>query len=423
MSMHPFTATTLALALCAAWPAMAADPPPPDDLDALSLADKAPQDEPRAARPWRLFAEAAAGRSKLGDGGPRIDMQRLSLDLRVDARLAPGLRAVLSNRLDLVHDNASPPADDVNTVREAYLSWAPGPHQVVDLGRVNVRHGAAMGYNPTDWFKEGALRSVVSADPAVLRENRQGTVVLQGQQLWGAGSLTATLSPKLASAPDDDTFAFDAGATNPRHRWLLAASHSFGPAFSPQLLLHGGTDTPIQLGLNLSAPLGDATVVYGEFSLGKGPTLADKALGIDAADRRQRRAAVGVTYTTAFNLSVTAEAEYNRAAPDRGEWNALAPAARQNLLAWADRLQDLPVRRAWFLHATWKDFLQRRLDLSAYLRRDAETGSSDQWLEARYRWERADLSLQWQRFGGDPGSVFRTVPRRQTVEVALRCHF
>jgi hypothetical protein len=424
MTVRPIT-LRLCLALCSAAPAWAADPPAglPDELDALSLADKAPEETKAQAQDWRIFVEGAAGRNEVSHAAARVNTQRLSIDLRFDARLAPGLRAVLSDRVDLAHSNGVPPAENVNTLREAYLSWAPSDHQVIDLGRVNVRNGAAMGFNPTDWFKENALRSVVTPDPAVLRENRQGTVVLQGQQLWGSGALTATFSPELAREPDPDAFALDAGATNPSNRWLLAGSYKFSDAVNPQLLLYGGADTSMQLGLNVSALAGDAVVVFGEFSAGKGRSLVAQALGLAEAESQQQRAAVGLTYTTGFNLSFTAEAQYNSAAPDSSQWDALDPAARLGVLTTADALQDLPVRRAWFFHATWKDLLLRRLDLSAFVRLDRETDSRDQWLEARYHWDHADLSMQWQGFSGDPGSVFGSIPRRRAVEVALRYYF
>lgn len=424
MTVRPIT-LALCLVLCSAGPARAADPPAarPDELDALSLADKAPTEAAAPAQNWRIFVEGAAGRNETTDSVSRVNTQRLSIDLRFDGRLAPGLRAVLSDRVDLAHSNGVPPAENVNTLREAYLGWAPSDHQVIDLGRVNVRNGAAMGFNPTDWFKENALRSVVSPDPAVLRENRQGTIVLQGQQLWGEGALTATFSPRVAREPDPDAFALDAGATNPSNRWLLAGSYKISDSVSPQLLLYGGADTPTQLGLNVSALAGDAVVVFGEFSIGNGRSLAAQALDLSEAESRQQRAAFGLTYTTGFNLSFTAEAQYNSAAPNGSQWNALDPAARLGVLATADALQDLPVRRAWFFHATWKDLLLRRLDLSAFVRFDSETDSRDQWLEARYHWDHADLSVQWQGFSGDPGSVFRSIPRHQAVEVALRYYF
>jgi hypothetical protein len=392
-------------------------------MDALALADKAPVEAAQPARPWRMFMEGASGRNEVIGARSGVNTQRLSIDLRVDASLAPGLLAVLSDRVDLAHSNGVPPAENVNTLREAYLSWAYSDHQVVELGRVNVRNGVAMGFNPTDWFKESALRSVVSADPAVRRENRQGTVVLQGQQLWGSGALTATFSPKLANEPDPDAFALDLGATNPRNRWLLAGSYKFSDALNPQVLLYGGTDTPTQLGLNLSALASEAAVVFGEFAVGKGPNLQSKALGLAGAERTQQRASVGLSYTTGFNLTFTAAFEYNSAAPNQRQWFALNPLERLRVLSTADAQQDLPVRQAWFVHAKWENLLLRRLDLSAFVRRDNETGSHHQWLEARYRWDHADLSVQWQRFLGEPGSVFRSVPQRQAIELALRYYF
>lgn len=418
---------TLCLALFAAVAARAAEPPaaPPDDLDALSLADKAQVPTTPTAPKWRIFGEGGGGQGTLRSDDSRFDTARASLDVRFDATMAPGLRAVLSDRLDLVHANGVPRAENVNTLREAYLSWARADDQIVDIGRVNLRHGVATGFNPTDWFKEGALRSIVSPDPLMLRENRQGTVVLQGQQLWNTGALTAAFSPKLGSASNPATFALDTGATNPRSRWLLAGSYKVSDKLNPELLLYGGVDTPTQIGLNLSTLLGDAAVAYAELSAGKGQTLVAQALKLPEAERNQRRVALGLTYTTGFNLSVSAEAEYNSAAPDREQWNALPgldPAGPLRLLATAQTLQDLPVRRAWFFHATWKDALLRRLDVSGFLLRDAETRSRSQWLEARYHWDRAELALQWQLYSGAAGSVYGTIPQRRMVELALRVY-
>ena len=403
--------------------AAAAPDAPPDDLDALSLADKAPTEPAAVARPWRLFVEGSLRRTSIDDPDSRYESNRASIDGRIDATLTPGLRAVFSDRLDLRHSNRPGVEGDVNTVREAYLSWAPTDHQIIDLGRVNVRHGSAYGYNPTDWFKEGAVRSIVSLDPAVLRENRQGTVVLQGQQLWSVGSLTAAYSPALADKPNTGTFSLNVGATNPRNRWLLVGSTKFSDKLNAEVLLYGGEGIREQLGLNLSGLVGDATVVFGEFSAGKGPSLITQALGTNADKRFQTRAAVGLTYTTAFNLSLTAEAEYNEAGPTRRQWRALpgiSPFGQLGLLNTSQTLQDLPARSAGFLYALWKDALVRRLDLSAFVRRENETRSRVQWLEARYHWDQVDLVAQWQQFSGSRQSIFGSVPQSRTIELALR---
>lgn len=404
-----------------------AEPGLPSELDALDLADKAVQPEaPKAetkSAPWRAFVEAAAGRNMLRGGAPNVDTRRLSADLRYDQRWTPTLRAVLSNRLDLADSDATPPTRNVNTLREAYLSWTPQTSTVVDFGRVNVPLGSAMGYNPTDWFKSGALRSVVSPDPAVLRENRQGTVLLRAQRLWEGGSLTGLVSPKLATSPDPGRYALDAGSTNPRHRWLLAGSHRVSDRFSPQWLLQGGDGQATQMGVNLSALAGEATTVYAELASGRGPSLVNQALAGATEGRRRHRTALGLTHTTNFNLIVTVEAQTNSAAPSQSQWQGLNPLERLAVLGLADREQDLPSRRAWFMHAQWKDALMPRLDLAGYWRHETETGSDDRWLELRYRGQRWEAALQWQGFGGGSDTLFGSLPTGRSVEVSVRAYF
>ncbi len=418
------TVAVLAIGLCVGCSAHAAGTgdPPADDLDALTLADKAPVPQAQQALNWRLFIEGAGGTGKLREGDSSFGILRGSLDFRIDASLAPGLRGVFSDRLDLVDSDGVPLGENVNTLREAYLSWARTDDQIFDLGRVNIRNGAAMGFNPTDWFKANALRAIVNPDPAVLRENRQGTVVLQGQQLWSEASISAAFSPKLARSADTATFALNAGATNPSNRYLVAASYKVSDKFNPQLLIYGGNDIPPQVGLNLSTLLGDSTVAYGELTVGKGNTLIAEALAWPELQSNQRRASVGLTYTTGFNLSVSVEAEYSSAGPDADQWNALPLAAQQQVLYTAQSLQDLPSRSQVFLYAVWKDLFVRRFDLSGFLRQDVQTNSQALWLEGRHSWDRAELALQWQLYTGSAGSLYYAVPQQQTIQLVLRVY-
>jgi hypothetical protein len=419
------TLLALALSLGTAPVALAADPSAAktDDSDALSLADEAPPAGATGARPWRLFLEGAAGQGWLRPGDDTFHILRGSIDFRYDDRWLPQLRAVFSDRLDGIDSNGVPPGESVNTLREAYLSWSWTEQRVVDFGRVNIRNGSAYGYNPTDWFKANAVRAFVDPDPAVLRENRQGTVVVQLQQLWDEGSLTAAFSPRLARSPDTATFALNAGATNPENRYLVAGSYKLHERLTPQLLVYGGADTSPQVGLNLSGLIGDAVVAFGEVAVGRGPELQAQATGQPQPPQSsQQRAAVGLTYTTPFNLSLTAEAEYNSAAPWGDQWSQLAPLAQQQVLATSQALQDLPTRSQWFFYASWKDFLVKRFGLTGFWRQDMQTNSRALWLEARYAWDSVDLALQWQWFGGSTGTVYQSVPQRQTVQVLLRVY-
>ena len=90
---------TLCVVVVAALPARAAEPPDalPADLDALSLADKAPTTTEQPAQKWRMFGEAAVGQGALRGTDSRFNTRRASFDARFDAALAQGVRGVLSD--------------------------------------------------------------------------------------------------------------------------------------------------------------------------------------------------------------------------------------------------------------------------------------------------------------------------------------
>ena len=126
-------AIAFALVVSAALPAEAADPPtqPPSDADALSLADETPAVKP-TSQSWRLFGEGALAHSWLRNPFGSGNEGRASIDFRYDGAVAPQLRAVLSNRLDLIHrgGDLQPREENVNTLREAYLSWHATPELI-----------------------------------------------------------------------------------------------------------------------------------------------------------------------------------------------------------------------------------------------------------------------------------------------------
>jgi len=421
------TARWLAAAVLSSAAAAAIAAEADEETNALRLADQAPT-VTQANRPWRASVEVAHTDSAPAGPNTWTQEDRLSFDFVYDDLLAPGLRAVFSDRLDLTHGNATPHEGNVNTLREAYVSWQKTPQEIVDVGRINLRYGVAVGYNPTDFFKANAVRFVVSPDPASLRENRLGTVVIQGQKLWSDSSVTAAFSPRLDGPASSQAFSLDVGATNPSNRWLLVASHKLSPSFSPQVMLFAGENMSPQLGLNLSALVNNSTVAFAEISAGKGPSLAEQAAAAavnSVADHEtsQQRAALGLTATTSFNLAVTAEAEYSSAAPDKAQWDALRtgnPLNALQLLGTARALQELPVRKAVFVHGLWQDMFIQHLDLQGFVRGDLETNSRTQWLELRYHWSRVEVGLQWQLNSGAPGSVYGTVPPSRSIQAVLR---
>ena len=157
-------------------------------------------------------------------------------------------------------------------------------------------------------------------------------------------------------------------------------------------------------------------------AIGKGTPLTVQALGIPTPNSQQQRATLGLTYTTPFNLTLSAEAQYSSAGPDKGQWQALDSSAQQQVLSTAQALQDLPSRSQIFLQALWKDLFVRRFDLSGFVRQDIETNSQALWIEGRYSWEKVQLALQWQGFAGASGSLYYAVPQQQTLQLVLRAY-
>ena len=413
-------ALLLILLLTVATRALAAD----EDAAALFLADQTAKTT-QAASDWRAFVEAAGARSALRGGGNQHD-ENLYLGVRYDATFAPGWRAIFADLLDARWQAHPSSQKTVNTVIDAYLSWQMRPNAIIDAGRINTHNGVAFGYNPTDYFRANAVRSIISVDPASLRENRLGSVMIRSQALWTAGALTALYSPKLADQPSNAAFSPDFGATNFRDRWLLAASYALSKQLNPQFLIYGEAGQSPQIGLNVTTLLNDATVAYIEYSGGRSSSLLAQVQMPPSASAFQSRLAAGATYTTAGNLSLTIEYEYNGAGLGRAGWDALrseSPAVYAQYRTLAAELQELPTKQRVFANARWQDAMINHLDLAAFAYYDCLDSSRQFWVEARYHWTKLDLALQWQVNSGSPASEYGALPARQTWQALVQYFF
>jgi hypothetical protein len=412
---------SLLILLLAAAPAHAAD----DDAAALSLADKTPVAE-QTASDWRVFTEGVLGESTLRNNGRSQGDAHLFLDAHYDGAFAQGWRAVFADLLDLHWRDSPSHQNAVNTLIDAYVSWQMQPDRIGDLGRINTRYGAATAYNPTDYFRVNAIRSIISIDPASLRENRLGSVMVRGQALWSGGSLTALYSPKLADRPNASALNPDLGATNFRDRWVVALGQELATNFNPQFLVYGQAGQSPQVGVNLTTLVNASTVAYLEYSGGRSPSLFTQALMLQADDAFRSRLATGLTYTTESNLSLTAEYQYSGAGFNHAGWDAIRsgpPAIYAQYRAFASRVQDPPTTRRVFLNAKWQDALINHLDLSAFANVNLLDSSRQFWAEARYHWTHVDAALQRQLNSGAPGSEYGALPARHTSQLLLTYFF
>ena len=394
-----------------------------DDNDALALESAPAAPAAGKRQPLRLFAELALGRIAQRQGLPAIDSRRASLDMVAGFSLAPGWRATLSDRLDHIIPADSGKGDTLNSLREAFVSWQQDSGGlIIEFGRINLRQGPAYGYNPTDYFRTGALRAATTADPFALRENRLGTVMLRAQRLWADDSVSLALAPKLADGPSDAGASLDLGATNARNRALLSWSHKFSDQLSSQLSAYTEQGGWPQLGASATALLSESSVAHIELSSGRTLPL----LGQPVVVQRRQHGSLGLTQTLAKGLSLTAEYEYNGSAPSQAAWDAAGAAGPLPLLVYlaaAQVRQDNAARQAWLLYASKKDAGTKNLDITALLRLNAADSSRLLWAEARYHFGSADLSLQWLSTHGSALSEFGVLPYRRQVQVLGTWYF
>lgn len=420
--MHFFqlVLTGVALALMPATAAFAADA----ELDALALESATETAVPtaRSGRDLRFFVEGATGNANQRYQTGSRSIGRISVDFSFAVPVAPGLRAIVSDRVDYMDPSDQGTDATVNSLREAHVSWqgeGGAGANIVEFGRINLRYGPGYGYNPTDFFRDGSLRTQTTANPFAMRENRLGSIMLRGQHLWSGGSLSLAYSPKLADEPSPDGWNVDLGATNNRNRALLVLGTQFSPTISSQLLAYKEAGRASTLGASATALLSDAATAHLEFTRGSEPDLLSRGLGLPDTNRTRNRFVAGMTYTTLGKLSVTAEYQYNGFALSESDWAALraSPPAQEAYLREAQRSQDLAARQAYLVYVTQKSLGLKDLDLTAFLRVNAVDQSKMAWVELRHHWPSFDLALQVQRHLGEINSEFGILPDSRLIQV------
>jgi hypothetical protein len=393
---------------------------------------------------------------------PSYDWQeRLLLDVRAAWEVGRATRLILSDRLNLrAESDLSFPEHEsvVNDLREAYTEWQPADQTYLAVGRINLKSGIALGYNPTDYFKTRTVSEPLSADPTVLREDRLGTVMLRLQHIWRGGSFTLAFAPRLRRPSpiysNTELASFDPmlGRTNSDNRFLLKSTIDLSPDMSPEVLLYHD-DLGTRFGLNLSKTLGQSVVAYVEESISRRQDLIAEALDFGRAtgslpagvpdeppsspnSSRKNELAVGASYTTASRVTWNLEYHLNQAgftSRDWSRWFAIgsepaAPPALANEL-WYVRghaldQQQQNTEQAAFIRADWTDAFGVNLELSGFANVDLRDGSGQAQGEADYF-----LSNSW-TLGilaagdfGSPRSDFGSLPTSYTVLLSLRRYF
>lgn len=333
---------------------------------------------------------------------------RTSLDLDYSRQLTEKIRLSLSNRLNVIAaDGVSFPSSTTirNDFREGYLSWEPFPRTYLEAGRINIKNGVSLGYNPTDFFKTRTTVDSASIDPSALRENRLGSLMVKGQGIWNNGSITLAFSPRVerrSALTTAQRSSFDPlfGQTNAHNRFLASFSYT-GSAFNPQALLFMD-DSSAHFGLNLSRVVGRSLVVYGEWSGGNEASLTKRALqfgqdtgalplsspllpqtGSGTGFRNDLTA--GACWTTGFNLTVNLEYHYHQAGFGSGDFKRGVALGKTDprlaspfwyIRQYAADQQEPLMRHQIFLRLDWQDMIPSTLNAGVVLFLSPHDGSA-----------------------------------------------
>lgn len=354
--------------------------------------------------------------------------------------------ATLSDRLNLTESNTFGfPSDQTfrNDLRELFADLNLGSVGDVEAGRINVRNGVALGFNPTDFFKTRTLVDQASLDPAVVRLDRLGTAMTR-LQLAGAGeSLDLIYAPALA-APSALAYIPPSGLsprfdeTNSTNRYELAVSGKSGD-LSPQAIVYAD-GSQMRFGFNASHEASKAVVAYAEWAggvqsdliaralaygklTGTIPPQAPSALPNDPSEGFRNDASLGGSWTGTDDVTVDVEYELHQAglsARDWHDWIALGPAAEANpalagelwyIRGYANDQEEPLVRQQLFLRVDRPDAFVAHLELTAFAfvnlyddsfltQLSASYDLSDRWSFALYL--NADVGGPASDWGGNP---------------------
>jgi len=467
-------ATCVAAALMAVTATAArAQSAPDQDLDRIPPApapgEPAPDLGPASNPARNIYLEDAVtdGGARGGlpvppPSGPGSSWQALLfLDARATTPLTPQLNFILGARanLRLQEDIAFPDHENVRLdVREAYLSWQLQDGIFVDAGRINLKSGVALGYNPTDFFKTRAVVQVLSSDPSVLREDRLGAAMIRTQAVLANIAVTLAYAPRLYDPTpiysDVELPSLNPmlDRTNAAERFLVKASVKVADDFSPEVLAYseGGR---VRFGLNLTESVGRSIVLYGEWAGGREPDVISAALAYgrltgtiplaapqvlsdDGGDRFRNDLSLGASYTTASKIVFNLEYHLHEAGFSPNDWRrwfATGEAGRGNpgvaaqlwyIRSYAADQQEPLSRQTAFLRVDRQDAFVRNLELSGFVSADLQDGSGAAQVEADdYLSDRITLGALIFTTFGDRRSDFGSTPAATSMLVKVARYF
>lgn len=377
-------------------------------------------------------------------------------DLKFSYQFSRSLNFSWSERFNiLAEDDFSFPSQQSfrDNWREGYITYEPIKHFFVEAGRINVRNGVALGYNPTDYLKARTLISQTSLDPASLRKNRLGVIMGKFEMVGESESFSFLAVPRIASelslnSPPPPTFDPQFGRTNSESK-VLASLKSRRFELSPELLVFNDVDG-LHIGSNLSTTIGNSMIFYAEWSAAKMQNISQRALNsgkatgvfpaglttvpqTDSEAKLSHDTSVGFSWTSENRLTVNLEYIYHQVGLTQEElesWSNLA-LAQSALLGqlwyvrqFAQDQQEPLMQRQLFIRFACPDFLiqKNNTDLLAFV--NPGDASVMAQLSSEYLWsDHFSLTGVFMGFFGSEKSQYGTMPVTNSFSLRASYYF
>jgi hypothetical protein len=380
------------------------------------------------SRNGKVFTELATSLAyrKSHDTHPSGD---LGLDGYFSRKLGNDWRTVLNARLDMdLAPSMGISKDNLSlTLRELYVSgiadgWG------LDLGRINLRDGVALGFNPTDVFRSGALLARRTEDPSRLRESRLGVVGFRLNRNTEIGQFSALVAPRINSSQAPSWYDPRWGAVNGKHdQYYVKYTPPSWSGLYTNMVLHRAEGGAMTWGVNATDNWGQATVAFFEAARTRHPGLLDVALNDSSVQQWRNKFATGLTFATQSRQTLTLEYDYNGDGLNKADWNGAWQDASQGQLTrgflTAGQRQDPLSRHSLMVMLQWEQLLGRNDDLSCLMRASLVDRSRFSWCEWTFRQTQCDWALNFTHFSGSERSEYGASEQRLVVGAKARFYF
>ncbi len=337
--------------------------------------------------------------------------------------------------------------------REGYGSYELASHFFLEAGRINVRNGVALGYNPTDFLKERSQVNQISIDPSALRQNRLGTVMARAEWVGESSTFSASFVPRLQTESpliDSTVTAFDPrfGQTNAHSKALVTLETKWGDV-SPQAL-YFYDEWGNHFGLNLSHVVGKSIVAYAEWAGSISPNLSERAtefaeatgtfpqntapLPQQSTNRAfQNDAAFGFSWTSESKFTVNLEYIYHQAGFNQNDfanwnkWGALSPILGSQLWyvrQYASDQQEPLAQQELFLRVDVPEVGFQKLGANALAFIHPQDGSALLQVSPEYNFsDHLTFAAYWISFLGSSTSQYGTIPIQNSISAKAIYYF